>query len=192
MLQSNKDPLPDAVVSVSCPLLELAAELRNSIYELAFTLDDDNGIGVLLEDAAGPSKALLLTCRQIYSEARIIHKQAYQCYWRQTLFIVRDQITKFRALTEEDLDAIKNVILFITYAYSPVIEFYQTNGDGVWIWKAFESLVHIRAMREDRFHFLGYETGKEKEPLIIHTFFDDGETYPACQVSTLDQLAHLP
>ena len=67
-----------STASDSSPLLKLAAELRNTIYELAFTPDhDDDSIGVELVEATGPSKALLLTCREIYDEARGIHKQAH-------------------------------------------------------------------------------------------------------------------
>ncbi|KAI5366646.1 hypothetical protein Slin14017_G042860 [Septoria linicola] len=74
-----------------CLILDrLAAELRNSIYKLAFTPDRD------IEEvdffaAAPPSSALLLTCRQIKNEARGIHRAAYRSYWRSAKFFILER-----------------------------------------------------------------------------------------------------
>lgn len=56
-----------------CYLLKLPAELRNRIYDLAFT---DRGQTIELFSAAPPSRALLRTCRQIYEEAASIYTAA--------------------------------------------------------------------------------------------------------------------
>ncbi|KAK5737830.1 hypothetical protein LTR17_006478 [Elasticomyces elasticus] len=62
------------------PLLELAPELRNSIYELAFATTAGP---VNLFDASPPNKALLVVCTQIRNEAASLFKWGY---WRTTTF----------------------------------------------------------------------------------------------------------
>ena len=49
----------------------LPAERRNEIYEIAFITNTDSKDGATtdLRSTKPPSKALLLTCRQIYNEA---------------------------------------------------------------------------------------------------------------------------
>ncbi|KAK5130528.1 hypothetical protein LTR08_001958 [Meristemomyces frigidus] len=143
------------VASDSCPLLKLAAELRNDIYEMAFTSDDDDGVGVDLETAAGPSKALLLTCRQIYNEARIIHKQAHQRYWQQSLFVVCDgpygvpeeTLANMVSCGEENVNAITRVVS-IHRSYSGGLTQTTTYmGGGCWLNETFKSMLQVRASR---------------------------------------------
>ena len=56
------------------------------IYELAFTTDAEDAQEILQHDAAEPSKALLLTCRQIYNEAGIFQNRVNRTYWNTTKF----------------------------------------------------------------------------------------------------------
>lgn len=64
-------------------LARMPPEIRNHIYELAFEPDADT---VDLLHAQPPTKDLLLSCRQINSEAREIYREAYRGYWTQTKF----------------------------------------------------------------------------------------------------------
>ncbi|KAF7194884.1 hypothetical protein HII31_00879 [Pseudocercospora fuligena] len=78
------DPLP-------CYFLDkIPAELRNRIYELAFAPgDEENDAGeVSLCKAKSPAKDLIMTCRQVHSEAGKMYKAEYQGYWRNTRFFV--------------------------------------------------------------------------------------------------------
>ncbi|CAK1356838.1 hypothetical protein CB0940_11968 [Cercospora beticola] len=89
-------------------LNKLPAELRNEIYELAFTVDDDeveidlSDFGpprspplltkgeVELSKARPPNNALLSTCHQIQSEATQLYKRASHKYWTDTHFFIDD------------------------------------------------------------------------------------------------------
>lgn len=66
---------------------KLPAELRNEIYILAFASSDD-GRGVRLINAAPPSKALVMTCRQAHAESAKLYKAMYREYWRTNKFSV--------------------------------------------------------------------------------------------------------
>ncbi|KAK3626515.1 hypothetical protein LTR56_018155 [Elasticomyces elasticus] len=67
----------------SCRLFGLPAELRLYIYELAFTSASSS---IKLLDAAPPSKALILTCRQAYNEAAALHRAACLSFWPNSQF----------------------------------------------------------------------------------------------------------
>lgn len=82
-------PVPTSAEADSCPFLEkMPAELRNEIYELAFSRDEDPSQEVQLFDASPPRKGLLLSCHQIYNESKDYYIQAYQKYWRTSKFTV--------------------------------------------------------------------------------------------------------
>ena len=96
------------------PLLTLPPELRNSIWEMAFT---SNSMGspvchhanVDLLDAQGPDKALLLTCRQTYKESRGMYALARSRFWQETRFSLRcGDSTGLKAFAEfcDRLDAV--------------------------------------------------------------------------------------
>jgi len=68
--------------------MTLPPELRNNIYELAFS--SDHYIEAILLEDEPPSKSLLLTCREIYNEARIMHRKAYRDFWTASEFIIDD------------------------------------------------------------------------------------------------------
>ncbi|KAK5121279.1 hypothetical protein LTR85_005445 [Meristemomyces frigidus] len=63
-----------------CRLLALPPELRNLLYELAFTTADA-GDKTKITHACGPSPILLLTCRQVHFEATPIFQHAQNHYW---------------------------------------------------------------------------------------------------------------
>lgn len=60
-------------------------EIRNYIYQLAFSTPDSK---IELDTASPPSKALLLTCRQVYAEAKNVYRAAYRDFWSKTHFYV--------------------------------------------------------------------------------------------------------
>lgn len=64
----------------------LPAELRNYIYELAFTTINSDPVELL--EAEAPSKDILLSCREIYGEARLLYRDAYRRYWNDTKSII--------------------------------------------------------------------------------------------------------
>ncbi|KAK4895288.1 hypothetical protein LTR27_006631 [Elasticomyces elasticus] len=67
-------------------LLTIAAELRNSIYELVFTADAGP---VKLLEALPPEKALLQVCKQTQDEAAGLYVAAFRNYWRNTTSVMR-------------------------------------------------------------------------------------------------------
>lgn len=93
---SNHQVSPRPVTSApaapqdDCSFLDkLSAELRNEIYELAFTSDLDEGDeAVELQHAMSPSNSLLWTCRQIMSEALQLYQEAVTKYWTDTPFYI--------------------------------------------------------------------------------------------------------
>ena len=66
------------------PLLSLPPELRNRIYDLVF--HKERGNNDRLAHAGSPSKALLLTCRQVFREARHMYAVSRRRYWAWTSF----------------------------------------------------------------------------------------------------------
>ncbi|KAK0896290.1 hypothetical protein LTR02_011299, partial [Friedmanniomyces endolithicus] len=75
----------------------LPAEIRNKIYALSFLGGDaprtqprEPEIQDLLS-ARPPTKALLLTCRRVYREARGVYVESYRAYWRTTAFVVDER-----------------------------------------------------------------------------------------------------
>ncbi|KAK3617671.1 hypothetical protein LTR56_025138 [Elasticomyces elasticus] len=96
-----------------CRLLTVAPEIRNKIYELAL-YDNNEGLVDLLS-AASPSKNFLLSCHQVYEEAKGIHAEAYRRYWRETRFVLRanDGSASWHGIsvdfTEHDLAQIRHM-----------------------------------------------------------------------------------
>ena len=63
-------------------------ELRNNIYEFVYTRDTSKDVKVDLRTATPPSSALLLSCRQINSEARSPYRSSYRKFWTETSFVL--------------------------------------------------------------------------------------------------------
>ncbi|KAK3623564.1 hypothetical protein LTR56_021527 [Elasticomyces elasticus] len=61
----------------------MAAELRNTIYEMVFWPTSSRERTDLLT-ATPPSKEIRLTCRQVNEEARGLYHTAYRSYWAWT------------------------------------------------------------------------------------------------------------
>ncbi|USW48804.1 hypothetical protein Slin15195_G021230 [Septoria linicola] len=101
-----------------CFLLDLLpAELRNNIYELAFTTEHEPGEVVALFDAKPPVKNLLSTCQTVNKEARGMYLEAYRKFWREIKFHhdydeqpLPTSITQKHCL-DRDLDQITNFTL---------------------------------------------------------------------------------
>ncbi|KAK3623567.1 hypothetical protein LTR56_021530 [Elasticomyces elasticus] len=67
-------------------LLDIAAELRNTIYELVFTADLECPVNLFA--ATPPSRAITRACRQTRNQAKQMYVKAYRAYWTQTAFCV--------------------------------------------------------------------------------------------------------
>lgn len=81
-IQASTATIPTPSSATPCLLLDkLSPELRNTIYDLSFTTDADSQAEINLFRAVGPSKSLILTCRQVHNEAAGLHKLAYRRYW---------------------------------------------------------------------------------------------------------------
>ncbi|KAK5744146.1 hypothetical protein LTR17_002176 [Elasticomyces elasticus] len=65
-------------------LLTIPPEMRNVIYELVFSVHRHGLVDLI--DSAPPSKSILFTCREIYTEAAKMHMHTYEDYWRSTPF----------------------------------------------------------------------------------------------------------
>ncbi|KAK4950922.1 hypothetical protein LTR10_010915 [Elasticomyces elasticus] len=96
-------------------LLTIAAELRNSIYELVFTKPP--GPTDLLS-ATRPPDDLRLVCRQTYHEARGLWLAANRNYWPNTTFTITKkaipphqlQTPLHLSLTPQDLSRIRTIL----------------------------------------------------------------------------------
>ncbi|KAK4619600.1 hypothetical protein CLAFUW4_11571 [Fulvia fulva] len=98
-------------------LQTIPAELRNNIYELAFTSDQEGPIEFC--KAAPPSNALLLACKQIHNEAVQIYRAAYHRYWSTSEFVIDilesdltdDEKAAIRRIHPQDVERIPSLIL---------------------------------------------------------------------------------
>lgn len=79
-------PSTTAASTTAAPFLldRTPPEIRNRIYELVIEPEVLDTVDIL--QAKPPSKALLLTCRQVYNEARLIHQDAHRKFWSCTRF----------------------------------------------------------------------------------------------------------
>ena len=75
-------------------LQTLPAELRNRIYELAFTCDTQEDETTDLCTACPPNKALTLVSRQLYNEASGIYRDSYRRFWAESDFTITTTTTK--------------------------------------------------------------------------------------------------
>ena len=142
----NRPPTESASATSSCRLLELPAELRNQIYELAFTTDQDSEGKVDLFAGKAPTKSLLLTCRQIHSEAHGIYNTAYRRFWKESDFVASQRTLhkkrpgkkgyeKVDTITKADLSKLRDAdIANITKLtlHVPLTVFVLTDMRGVW------------------------------------------------------------
>ena len=102
-----------ATSSKECAFFDtLPAELRNQIYELSFTTNACVEEIVEVNEAAPPSKDLLLASRQAHHEGHQIYLEAYREYWRTTKFKITIPIERAKPyiLFEQELpDDINNI-----------------------------------------------------------------------------------
>lgn len=84
-----KPPSKAASAHDGCHLFKLAAETRNQIYELVFTIETNEDDSISLnEDTMVPSNALTGTCQQIYNESREMWRAAYHDYPTKRTFSI--------------------------------------------------------------------------------------------------------
>ena len=95
-MRSNQHPPETAMIKplralnaqADCPLFKLAAETRNQIYELVFTIETNEDGDVELSKATAPSNALPGTCQQIYNEGRAMFESVTYGYpWKYNFTI---------------------------------------------------------------------------------------------------------
>ncbi|KAK4950875.1 hypothetical protein LTR10_010868 [Elasticomyces elasticus] len=126
-----------------CALLSLSPEMRNKIYELAFT---SNAPEVDFFKPAPPTKALLLSCKKFWQEAKGLHKAAYHTYYESTTFVIEhSEVTKTTydmPCTDEDLMHMRNVALLTTAG-----RIRDRFAEETWLWKPFESDQQVRLER---------------------------------------------
>ena len=67
---------------------KLPPELRNQIYEYAFTTDRSKHKALVTAPFKGPENNLLLTCQRIFVEASGIFEVARTAYWKKTTFYI--------------------------------------------------------------------------------------------------------
>ncbi|SMR55637.1 unnamed protein product [Zymoseptoria tritici ST99CH_1E4] len=90
-LKSGSYIAPSYPAPPPCKLLMLCAEIRNDIYELAFTTDASPDEEVDLLAASAPSGNLLRTSSQIHAEAKGLFATARDSYWSTTNFTIVDR-----------------------------------------------------------------------------------------------------
>lgn len=121
-----------------CYLTTIPGEIRNHIYELAFTTTAHNGDEVDLLSCQPPSAALLIACRQVREEAAGLYELAY-CRFASKHFVInnrrvlvkREQIDR---LDDTLLRNISNLCLLTKHCWSD-IQYVWIDG----IWRTVES-----------------------------------------------------
>ncbi|KAF2166749.1 hypothetical protein M409DRAFT_22803 [Zasmidium cellare ATCC 36951] len=94
-LRQNLITQDKITMAQSCLFFEkLPAEMRNTIYELAFTPAVLSNEAVHLPDSTPPSKSLLTTCRQMHSEAKGVYRRAYRNYWTNSNFYISSKAVR--------------------------------------------------------------------------------------------------
>lgn len=97
--------------SGNCPIKTIPAEMRNRIYELVLTSQSESTAKVELLEAEPPSKALLLTCRQFYEEAKQMHQVQCREYWSSTSVDISLPVMEhtYGMMIEDVRDRLENV-----------------------------------------------------------------------------------
>lgn len=103
-----------STTSEPCRLLALPAELRNYVWALSFTAlghPDDNVDEVDLTcSTIGPKRDLLLSCRQIHSEASSFYTKALPSWFNHTHFFLKGRNNSV-GCTREDIYALDDALL---------------------------------------------------------------------------------
>lgn len=86
----RKDRLTMALASqAACPFFErLPPEVRNQIYEYAFTTDKSRHKALVTATFKRPESNLLLTCQRVFVEASGMFEVARTAYWKKSTFYV--------------------------------------------------------------------------------------------------------
>ena len=86
----RKDRLTMALASqAACPFFEkLPPEVRNQIYEYAFTTEKSRHKALVTAAFKRPESNLLLTCQRIFVEASGMFEVARTAYWKKSTFNV--------------------------------------------------------------------------------------------------------
>lgn len=71
-----------------CHFFRMPAELRNRIYEFTYAVETDVGVDLLTTQP--PAKSMLLACRQLCAEAKVIYKESYRKFWKGSRFFIDD------------------------------------------------------------------------------------------------------
>lgn len=83
--KTNAASTPGTATSSGQPrILSVPPEIRNRIYGFVFQRDPRQKVDLL--EANPPAKDLLITCRQVYQEARLMYREAYRKFWTLTTF----------------------------------------------------------------------------------------------------------
>ncbi|KAK3681861.1 hypothetical protein LTR37_020820 [Vermiconidia calcicola] len=114
--------------STTCHLLSLPAELRNWIWDLAFTADTREGSEVDLITATGPSRAILATCHQVQNEAISSYHSAIPAWWKTTKFTVPRQPTEEKRTAIKLLDDVKLKLVTTLRVRGPELSCNFDNG----------------------------------------------------------------
>ena len=84
----RKDRLKMASASqAACPLFQkLPSEVRNQIYEYAFTTDKSRHKALVTAAIKRPDNNFSLTCQRVFAEANGIYQVARTTYWKKSTF----------------------------------------------------------------------------------------------------------
>lgn len=82
-------------------LLALPKELRLLIYEALYPAQHPSDQQIDIASASPPSKAPLLTCKQIHQETKALYVTSFRTYWAASHFIVHRNAQAPKALARE-------------------------------------------------------------------------------------------
>lgn len=121
----------------TCHLLKLPPELRNQIYDSAFHVSPDSD-GFVYFTTKPPAKDVLMTCRQIYNEAKGWYKHAYRRFWSEGHFMIRrgsrsEIYSMLPGIRDLDIAAVTKVTIDVFFNYEIAYHEKAQLVDGVWI-----------------------------------------------------------
>lgn len=177
-----------------CYFMTIPGEIRNRIYDYVFTNNGGEG-PVEVFKFSPPSNNIIMSCRQVYQEARELYKAAYRLYWSENdfNFIWRPHSdeeeagAKLRNFSDADVAAISCM------KFSDRVEgdFSLRLASGVWTKKSSGDVSSFLVVPESRLHSLPLGLGAYSS-WICHLQIVKTTSMSAAKVETVKNELGVP
>ena len=159
-----------------CRLLALPPEIRNNIWQLAFTTEANDDAKTDLLRSKPPEMALLLACRQIRRETSDMYAEARRRYYRDTSFYLSSRAHRVsqrdvEALKDTDLDEISKLALYAEAGRHASLDKGRFMNNLIWadgIWRSSNLVLPARACR-----LVFYGRTTPPQTIVSSTFVDE-------------------